>query len=76
MMPRAKDEAAGRTQLSIAIEKAIAVIDAREKASKMKKNNADAYRTRVNGLRTLIGGDEDAGLLQVAQIIGAVNRSV
>ena len=64
------------TQLGKAIVKALATIDAKEKAGKMKPANAAAFRARVNGLKPLIGKEEEAGLLQAAQIIGGINRSL
>ncbi|MDR2866349.1 MAG: hypothetical protein LBV13_02980 [Methanomassiliicoccaceae archaeon] len=78
MMPgAAKSEPQyGDTQLGKAMAKAIATIEAREKAGKIKPANATAFRGRIDGLKPLIGKDEDAGLLQVAQIIGAINRSL
>jgi hypothetical protein len=71
-----KKEVLPDTPLGRAIAKAMATIDAKEKAGKMKPSNAAAYRTRVNGLKPLVGKDEDAGLLQAAQIIGGINRSL
>jgi len=64
------------TPLGRAMAKAIAAIDARVAASKMSAASASGYKARVNALKPMVGGDEEPGLLQVAQIIGAVNRSV
>jgi len=66
----------GDTPLGRAMAKAVAAIDARVGAGKMSAANAGGYKARVNALQPMVGGDEDPGLLQVAQIIGAVNRSV
>ncbi|MCL1984438.1 MAG: hypothetical protein FWG58_03445 [Methanomassiliicoccaceae archaeon] len=66
----------GNTQLGIAMNKAVSTINAKEKAGKMSEVNAKAFRGRVDGLKALIGVDEDSGLLQVAQMIGAINRSL
>jgi len=66
----------GNTQLGKAMAKAVNTINEREVAGKMSAVTATAYKGRVEGLKEMIGKDEDAGLLQVAQIIGAVNRSV
>ncbi|MCL2607034.1 MAG: hypothetical protein FWD92_00540 [Methanomassiliicoccaceae archaeon] len=66
----------GNTQLGKAMTKAVDTINEREKAGKMSAVNAAAYKGRVDGLKGMIGKEEDTGLLQVAQIIGAVNRSV
>jgi hypothetical protein len=66
----------GNTPLGRAMAKAIAAIDARVGAGKMTAANAGGYKARVGALQPMIGGDEEPGLLQVAQIIGAVNRSV
>jgi len=71
-----KKEVLPDTQLAKAIAKAMATIDAKEKAGKMKPTNAAAFRARVNGLKPLIGKEEEAGLLQAAQIIGGINRSL
>jgi len=71
-----KKEKLPDTPLGRAIAKALATIDAKEKAGKMKPANAKAYRDRVNGLKPLIGKDEDKGLLQAAQMIGGINRSL
>jgi hypothetical protein len=73
---QAKNESYPDTPLGRAIAKAMATIDAKEKAGKMKPSNAAGFRARVNGLKPLIGKDEDAGLLQAAQIIGGINRSL
>ena len=66
----------GNTQLGIAMNKAVANINAREGAGKMSAANAKAYKGRVDGLKPLIGVDEETGLLQIAQMIGAINRSL
>jgi len=66
----------GNTQLGKAMTKAVDTINGREKAGKMSAASATAYKGRVDGLKGMIGKDEDTGLLQVAQIIGAVNKSV
>jgi hypothetical protein len=71
-----KKEVIPDTPLGRAIAKAMATIDAKEKAGKMKASNAAAFRARVDGLKPLVGKDEDAGLLQAAQIIGGINRSL
>jgi hypothetical protein len=66
----------GKTQLGIAMAKAVVTINAKEGAGKMKAANAAMYRAKIDGLKPLIGKDEDAGLLQAAQIIGSINRSL
>jgi len=66
----------GNTQLGIAMAKALATLDAKEKAGKIKPANANAFKGRIDGLKPLIGVDEDTGLLQVAQIIGSINKSL
>ncbi|MCL2712731.1 MAG: hypothetical protein FWD37_05625 [Methanomassiliicoccaceae archaeon] len=66
----------GDTQLGIAMAKAVEIVDAREKAGKIKPANAAGYKGRIDGLKGLIGGDEASGLVQVAQMIGAINRSL
>jgi len=75
-MVQKKKEVIPDTQLGRAIAKALATIDAKEKAGKMKPANAAAFRAKVEGLKPLIGKDEDAGLLQAAQIIGGINKSL
>ena len=75
MVMKPKAPAYGNTQLGIAMAKAIATIEAREKAGNIKPSNAAAFKGRVEGLRPLIGVDEDSGLLQAAQIIGSINKS-
>lgn len=76
MVMKKKEAPLPDTQLARAIAKAMATIDAKEKAGKMKPANAAAFRARVNGLKPLVGKEEDAGLLQAAQIIGGINRSL
>jgi hypothetical protein len=79
MLPGAAAEAApqyGNTQLGVALTKASEILSAREKAGKIKEATAKGYKTRIDGLVPLIGKDEDSGLLQVAQIIGAINRAI
>jgi hypothetical protein len=66
----------GDTPLGVAMAKAVDIVDAREKAGKLKPANATGYRGRIDGLKGLIGNDEASGLLQVAQMIGAINRSL
>jgi len=66
----------GDTPLGKAMVKALAAIDARVAAGKMSASNASGYKAKVNSLQPLIGNDEEPGLLQAAQIIGTVNRSV
>ncbi|MCL2890738.1 MAG: hypothetical protein FWF40_02455 [Methanomassiliicoccaceae archaeon] len=66
----------GDTPLGRAMAKAVAAIDARVGAGKMSAANASGYKARVNALQPMVGGDEEPGLLQAAQIIGAVNKSV
>ena len=66
----------GDTPLGRAMAKAIVAIDARVGAGKMSEANANGYKARVNALQPMVGGDEEPGLLQASQIIGAVNRSV
>ncbi|MDR0778076.1 MAG: hypothetical protein LBE48_01365 [Methanomassiliicoccaceae archaeon] len=80
MMPGAAEQAPaaayGNTQLGKALTKASDILSAREKAGKIKAATAKGYKTRIDGLVPLIGKDEDSGLLQVAQIIGAINRAI
>jgi hypothetical protein len=71
-----KKEDIGSTQLAIAMKKAYATVNAKLEAGKMKPANAAAFKSRICGLKPLIGTDEDSGLLQVAQIIGAINKSL
>jgi len=71
-----KKESYGDTPLGNAIVKAIAAVDARVQAGKMSAANAAGYKGRINGLKPLIGNDEPTGLLQVSQMIGAINRSI
>ena len=76
MVMKPKAPTYGNTQLGIAMAKAIATIDDREKAGKIKPASASAFKGRIDGLKPLIGVDENSGLLQVAQIIGSINRSL
>jgi len=66
----------GNTQLGIALAKALATVEAKEKAGKIKPSNAAAFKGKIDSLAALIGKDEDAGLLQAAQVIGAINKSL
>ncbi|MCL2143008.1 MAG: hypothetical protein FWH44_01955 [Methanomassiliicoccaceae archaeon] len=66
----------GDTPLGRAMVKALAAVDARVGAGKMSAANAAGYKGRIDGLKPLIGNDEPTGLLQVSQMIGAINRSV
>jgi hypothetical protein len=66
----------GNTQLGIALTKAAATLDAKLKAGTIKPATAAGYRSRLDGLKPLIGADEESGLLQVAQIIGGINRAL
>jgi len=66
----------GNTQLAIALAKATATLNARVAAKKIKPSTAAAFRGRIDGLKPLIGKDEDSGLLQAAQIIGSINRAI
>ena len=76
MVMKPKAPAYGNTQLGIAMAKALAVVEAREKAGKIKAATASGYKGRIEGLRPLIGVDENTGLLQVSQMIGSINRAV
>jgi len=60
------------TPLGRAIAKAMATLEAKQAAGAIKASTAAGYKARLEGL---LGAEEDAGLLQVAQIIGGVNRS-
>lgn len=66
----------GKTQLGIALNKAAATVVAKEAAGKMKPANAVAFKAKIDSLAALIGKDEDSGLLQASQVIGAINRSL
>jgi hypothetical protein len=66
----------GNTQLGVALTRAAEALNAREKAGKIKPATAAGYKARIDGLVPLIGNDEESGLLQVAQIIGGINRSL
>jgi hypothetical protein len=76
MRAKPKAPSYGNTQLGVAMTKAVALIDAREKAGKIKAATASGYKGRIDGLKPLIGVDEDTGLLQVAQMIGSINRAI
>ncbi|MCL2785740.1 MAG: hypothetical protein FWD81_00745 [Methanomassiliicoccaceae archaeon] len=76
MIMKPKAPQYGNTQLGIAMTKALATLDDREKAGKIKPANANAYKGKIDSLKPLIGVDEDSGLLQVAQIIGSINRAL
>ena len=66
----------GKSRLGIAMTKAMATLDEREKAGKIKPASAGAFRGRINALKPMIDKEEESGLIQIAQIIGSINRSV
>jgi hypothetical protein len=66
----------GDSQLGKAMVKALETLAAKEKAGKIKASTAAGYKARIEGLKLLINVDEPSGLLQVAQIIGGVNRAI
>jgi hypothetical protein len=66
----------GKSQLGVAMTKAVSILNDREKAGTMKPAIAGSYRARIEGMKSMIGTDEEAGLLQISQIIGSINRSL
>ena len=66
----------GKSKLGVAMTKAAALLDSREKDGKIKPAVAKSFRARIDGLKPMIGKDEEAGLLQISQIIGSINRSL